>query len=205
MDIITRKEALERGLKRYFTGKSCKHDHIDEKFTADYSCTVCTANRTKKYNEDNASEMKVSRAEYNKQYRAENTDYYREYAKQYQEDNSEYFQEYRKEYRARTIDERKRYDAEYSQANPEKIAARNAKRRAAKLNRTPQWLTAEDTQRVADIYKESARLTELTGIPFHVDHIIPLQGTTVSGFHHPDNLQILPFYENLSKSNKWET
>ncbi len=87
---------------------------------------------------------------------------------------------------------------------PEKCRAIRAKRRAAKLERTPSWLTDNDWKWIAWYYKQAKLLSELTGIPHEVDHMIPLQGKTVSGFHCPTNLQILTKLENNQKSNSFD-
>jgi hypothetical protein len=46
--------------------------------------------------------------------------------------------------------------------------------------------------------------TKMTGIEWHVDHIIPLQGKNVSGLHTPYNLQVIPASWNTAKGNKFE-
>ena len=112
--------------------------------------------------------------------------------------------------------ERLAYQAKYKQENLDQVRAANRyryknnkpaflasnnKRRAAKLQRTPPWA---DMSAIAEFYVEAKRLEELTGIQFHVDHIVPLQGELVSGLHVPANLQLLPAHENLSKSNSFE-
>lgn len=51
-------------------------------------------------------------------------------------------------------------------------------------------------------YEEAYRRTQATGIPHVVDHIIPLRGTPVHGWHEVGNLQVLTSAENLAKGNK---
>ena len=41
-EIISRKDASARGLKRYFTGKSCKRGHVAERCTNNANCVECT-------------------------------------------------------------------------------------------------------------------------------------------------------------------
>lgn len=88
--------------------------------------------------------------------------------------------------------------------NPDKLREKDARRRAAKLQRIPKWTTETDLWMVQEIYELSVLRTKLTGILWHVDHIIPLQGGSVSGLHAPFNMQVIPAIENMRKSNKYE-
>lgn len=60
MEIISRKEAIEKGLKRYFTGKPCIHGHIDQRFTASSACLTCRLAETRN-NIKAAKELKITK------------------------------------------------------------------------------------------------------------------------------------------------
>lgn len=94
------------------------------------------------------------------------------------------------------------YQKYYQQRNKAKICAISSKRRAAKLNATPKWLTKEQLQEIEDFYEIAAAFKLYTGQEYQVDHIIPLQSNKVCGLHVPWNLQILTAKENIIKSNK---
>ncbi len=81
---------------------------------------------------------------------------------------------------------------------PEKNNMRASKRRASLRNQTPD-LTQEQVKEILTIYEECSRISNETGIPHEVDHIIPI---CKGGLHHPNNLQILTMKENRSKSIK---
>ena len=83
---------------------------------------------------------------------------------------------------------------EYYQNNKADYFATTAKRRATKLQATPNWA---DLEKIKEKYR--------TCPPgYHVDHEIPLQGKLVCGLHVHENLQHLTAAENLAKSNKFE-
>jgi hypothetical protein len=77
----------------------------------------------------------------------------------------------------------------------------SGKRRAAKLQRVPPWA---DREAIRAIYKRARDLTEQTGVPHHVDHVLPLRGKRVSGLHVHQNLQIITGAENGRKHNRFE-
>ncbi|CAB4196323.1 hypothetical protein UFOVP1640_78 [uncultured Caudovirales phage] len=84
------------------------------------------------------------------------------------------------------------------------VASYEATRRALKLQRTPSWLTEIDKERIRNEYKLAALQSKITGEPWHVDHIVPLQGEFVSGLHVPSNLKAIRGKDNISKHNKFE-
>lgn len=51
---------------------------------------------------------------------------------------------------------------------------------AAKIKRTPPWLTAADFRFMEGMYAAARALGEETGRDYHVDHIVPLRGKTLA-------------------------
>jgi hypothetical protein len=91
---------------------------------------------------------------------------------------------------------------EWKKNNPEKVRALNQKwgsvSRANRMKRVPPWLTEDDFKKINSMYREARE----KGL--QVDHIIPLQGKTVSGLHVPSNLQLLTRSQNAAKKNRYE-
>ncbi len=89
--------------------------------------------------------------------------------------------------------------AQYRMTHPEKIRFWNGSRRALQKSATPDWA---DREQIAALYREASQRWAETGIPHHVDHIIPLKGKGVCGLHVIANLQILTQAENLRKGTR---
>jgi 5-methylcytosine-specific restriction endonuclease McrA len=93
--------------------------------------------------------------------------------------------------------------SEWKKANLERGRFSAMKRKAARLRAEPAWLTSEQRAEILALYREAVRLTAATGERYEVDHIVPLQGRTVSGLHVPWNLRILRGVENNSRPRIW--
>ncbi|KVP16997.1 hypothetical protein WJ84_01615 [Burkholderia ubonensis] len=64
----------------------------------------------------------------------------------------------------------------------------------------PAWANDE---LIAEAYALARLRTLATGIPWQVDHIVPLNSDLVCGLHWEANLQVIPAVANLAKSNNW--
>jgi len=196
MDIISRKQAKALGLKWYFTGKPCKHGHVTKRY-ATGACHECmritTLKNRGKYT------YKVGRKQYMQQWRADNKDKVRENFNTWCEKNPER----RKKHEVRS--NAKRYAipelrqaaidnaAAWKRANPGLVNNFTARRRARKAQRTPAYA---DQDAIKFFY-------ECCPKGCHVDHVIPLHGKIISGFHVESNLQWLTAKDNLLKLNTW--
>ena len=209
---ISRAQAKAQGIKRYFTGKPCKHGHIAARQTSNGECAECARVRLERRNHANPERFaREARERYQadpEKYRAKGRDFYGA--------NTERCKAWSKAWKDKNKDQVAAYSAKYREGNPElyRINARNQYRKnpAAYKQRSAQRimeiqqeynaLSKADQQRIDAIYATANALNARDGAnSWHVDHIYPRK---LGGKHHPDNLQILTATENLRKGSKYE-
>jgi|ERR1035437_2282320 hypothetical protein len=146
-EIISRQEAKEKCLKRYFTGLLCKHGHIAERITANGCCLICSKDIETRHRQNNPEKFREKWRNYervasphriaqksraNKKYAAANRGKIDKRINQWKKDNPERVAAYGKKWR---------------DANPGKVKEKNRKyktKHAARLKpialkRTKQW------------------------------------------------------------------
>ena len=92
----------------------------------------------------------------------------------------------------------------YRQTNKAKVNALAKAYKVRKKNRIPKWVDKNHMQLIKEVYELAQIRTKHFGFPWHVDHIVPIQGKLVSGLHVIENLQVIPGIENIKKKNKFE-
>lgn len=166
----------------YFTGKPCKNGHVSNRYASNSECCECRAKKNVALKNKQQAWAEINRDRKNAVSRGL--------------------------YHADAEAQRERSRMKWVK-NKEKVSATNkawldknkgiwnhyaAKRRAAIRKRTPLWA---DMDAIKGIYANCPD-------GYHVDHIVPLQGKTVCGFHSHHNLQYLTAAENQRKFNRLE-
>ena len=171
------------GQTTYFTGRPCKHGHVDFRCTASGVCLECSKLIQKR---TITKRLKNNPNHYKEKY-ALNPEKYRLKAEKYRNK----FPERVKESNQKMNGKRK----------PQKAAA-EMKRIATKLNATPKWLSKDDFDWIDAYYVEAQKHKEMFGMVLAVDHIVPLKGKQVCGLHVPWNMCLRTKSDNSKKHNK---
>lgn len=111
---------------------------------------------------------------------------------------------YQARWRGKNPEKWRAFSSAWNKAHPEYTRANVANYYAAKQQRTVEWdreLTDLVMLEAADL---AVRRREITGFDWHIDHVIPMQGKSVSGLHVWNNLRVIPASENFRKSNRFE-
>lgn len=105
-------------------------------------------------------------------------------------------------WRAEDPERAKLADATWRAKNPDKCRAKKAARRAAKMQAVPKWASELDQLAAVEAADLCKRREAVTGVPWHVDHIVPLRSKLVCGLHVAANFAVIPASINNRKGNR---
>ena len=218
-------EAKTIGHNLYFTGVACKYGHTTYRYTKDRACSDCVKAKVKRLSTSGGGNARRWAAKTSEQlveiYAKRKAYYYKTKAARLAERKASYEKlrlnpDWVAERRQKTNAYRAAAGRLPESSNPEVkrrykqtlhgkayTRANDAKRHAAKMQRTPAWLTVDDYWCIEQAYELAALRTKILGFSWHVDHIVPLQGKYVSGLHVPTNLQVIPWRDNVAKTNRY--
>lgn len=217
MNFSTRKEALESGAETYNTGEPCKNGHYSDRRTSNGKCIECLRAASRraqgKYRAKNRDAIKRRtkelRANNIEHHRAKGRERYRRraekakaYSRQYRSANREQVLAALRRYYRENKDKFVQKDLKYRTLSPERYAMKAAKRRKAIIRATPPWYGELDELAMSEAFHLAVLRKGATGISWHVDHVIPLNGESACGLHCATNIQVITATENLSKGNR---
>ncbi len=142
----------------------------------------------KKYREENKELLLLKGKEYSKKYRDNNKDSIKTSQEKFKLNNPERYKEIKSNWKKNNLDSVARY---------------SAKRRSSKFNATPDSWGDDELNEfiIKEAYSLAKLRSNLSGFKWHVDHIIPLNNPRVCGLHVYNNLQVIPYIDNLKKGN----
>ena len=202
----TRQEAKALGLSLCYGGVCIKHPEFDGLRRVSGPCVECSREHLRSSRASNPERTKAQKQKDALKLMAKPI-----FAARKRAQNAVYRAENKVQYRAsiaawsaRNPEKVKAYAKKTKSLNSGRTLSHTVKRRLAKINRTPVWLTLDDHWMIEQAYDIAALRTRLFGFSWHVDHIIPLQGKIVSGLHTPYNLRVIPASENIRKANSFK-
>ena len=227
MLIITREEAQEQGLIKYFTGEPCKFGHISERYVTGKRCLACA----KEWRDENKNRVK----KYNKEYKTQNKEKVQKYHKQYLEMNPDkrgQNTESRKAYYEKTKHRRRTDNLTPEQLEKRRSYAKQWRKKdhAKRYKSDPDYRCNKLVRNILDrtlkasMNKKEGRTTEVLGYSarefrlhierqfqkgmswdnhgeWHIDHIYPIAKYVEDGITDP---RIINALSNLTPIWKFE-
>lgn len=179
-EIVTRKQAIELGLKTYFTGKQCVNGHVSERSLSNGGCVLCMRTRASQWAKDNPEVCRERLTKWISENRARKAEVDRNF--------------YRKN-REKVLQDVK----SWKKNNPEKVRASNINRKALKRQAEGKH-TSADLKRIFEMQRGKCAYCKVSiKNGYHVDHIKPL---SKGGSNWPKNIQLTCESCNLSKRAK---
>lgn len=180
-------EAKALGLSMYFTGKSCLNGHTTSRYASSKECFYCR--QIKNSNPELKKKQKEASLKSKEKINARARERYQ---------SNKQFEKLRSH--GKWINNKEAIIArnkDWESRNYEKALSiyksRNAVRKHRIKEQCPKWA---DKAKIREIYFNCPK-------GHHVDHILPLKGKNVCGFHVENNLQYLTASENCKKHNKF--
>ena len=151
--------------------------------------SLFNSNKSKK--DGLATECKDCKRAKDLEYAAKNRETAKQRAAEWYKNNKDY-----------ALEKMRVYGKHWRIENKDKNCSKSNKYRSSKIKAVPVWVDKEHQWLIDEVYSLAKIRSEHTGILWHVDHIVPLQGKNVCGLHVIENLQVIPAKNNLRKGNK---
>lgn len=172
--------------------KVCNKCGVEKSFTEFFKrkngyqgwCKECKYVQTQEWRAKNKEKLKADRASHYEK----NREHELSISRKWKEENNE-----------AVLDYAKNYAKEHKSERCALQMKRHARKVSTELLKGDEW----NDFFIQEIYDLSRLRSEETGIKWHVDHEIPLQGERVTGLHVWNNLQLLPASLNCKKSNSF--
>lgn len=181
--------AIENNLKFYFTGKPCKHGHVDQRKLSNKTCCECMVdtnmrNRESKRDWANRNKEKV--------YLSNKSSYIKNRDKRIK---------YAADYRSKNKDKKAIENKLWWSNNRDRARVYNHNRRSLVRGAGGSWSDSDIKELLRTQANKCAEPTCRVDLSdgYHVDHTMPL---SKGGSNWPDNLQCLCQRCNLRKSSK---
>ena len=223
---ISRKQAKAQGLKWYYTGKTCKNEHIAPRQCTNCGCKECGTNNTKRWRANNPERVRELSQQHYKRSRswidanretinASSRRYYERHKERLADRQREWRKEKRDSYRAianRYKAKRNREDSYFRLSNRLRERLRSVLNRAgvAKSSKTIEMTGCtwdQLRQHFEDQFQDGMSWDNMG--EWHIDHIRPCASFDLTDpvqqrqcFHYT-NLQPLWASQNIRKQAKW--